>query len=297
MEGQQNDQSRERDVAIGCALLVTAAAVITAVAFPSALPPQASFNDRENRLLDSQAARDTGSTGSDSRLAPLLVQREQLGLSARGEPIDLVRIGDGPIPILILASIHGNESAGTALLIRLERELQRFPELVDERSVFLIPMANPDGVALNQRFNANGIDLNRNFPADNRQNSLRFGREALSEPEARAIHGAIEAFAPSHIVTLHEPLTCVDYDGPAESLASAMSDVCPLPVRKLGSRPGSLGSYAGLTLGIPIVTFELPRNARDLNDDQLWALYGSALIAAVRWQPTAIPVTALPVTP
>jgi len=60
-----------------------------------------------------------------------------------------------------------------------------------------------------------------------------------------------------------------------------MARYCDLPVRKLGARPGSLGSYAGENLRIPIITFELPCDADSLDSKSLWTRYGSALIAAV----------------
>ena len=79
-----------------------------------------------------------------------------------------------------------------------------------------------------------------------------------------------------------QPISCIDYDGPAEELARAMAAVCGLPVRKLGVRAGSLGSYAGVDLGIPIITIELPGSASRLDADELWQRYGAALEAAIR---------------
>jgi protein MpaA len=72
------------------------------------------------------------------------------------------------------------------------------------------------------------------------------------------------------------------------NLTAAMVAKCPLPVRKLGSRPGSLGSFVGTTLERPIITWELPKDA-GMNADSLWKTYGEALIAALRFteQPTA----------
>jgi murein peptide amidase A len=90
------------------------------------------------------------------------------------------------------------------------------------------------------------------------QDASSSGNDAQSEPG---------------VLTLHEPLQCVDYDGPAKAL--------PVPVKKLGSRPGSLGSYAGITLGIPTITFELPRNAASQSPKFLWRFYGEALIQTV----------------
>jgi len=216
----------------------------------------------------------------DLRLA--LISEERVGRSVRGQPIHQIRIGNGDYVILMLASIHGNESAGTPLLNRLAEHLQQHTEALSDCTVVLLPQVNPDGVQNASRFNAQGVDLNRNFPADNRKNSRRYGMHALSEPESLAIFQVISHWLPDHIVTLHEPLECVDYDGAAAELAEVMSAQCSLAVKKLGSRPGSLGSYAGLTLGIPIITLELPRAARNQHPDQLWQDYGAALLAAVR---------------
>ena len=60
-----------------------------------------------------------------------------------------------------------------------------------------------------------------------------------------------------------------------------MSAHINLPVRKMGARPGSLGSYAGIELGIPIITLELSRQAIDYDSDELWQLYGDGLVAAI----------------
>lgn len=217
-------------------------------------------------------------------VAPPLYDEEYIaGHSVEQRPIPCVVLGEGDDVVLILASIHGNENRGTPLLHRLAELLRQQPELLKGRRVVLMPTANPDGVAAGIRFNVRGVDLNRNFEAENRQNSKRFGMSALSEPEALAIFRVIEQHRPHRIVSLHEPLNCIDYDGPAGELAQHMGRYCPLPVKRLGSRPGSLGSYAGLELGVPIITFEMPREARDQPDDQLWQLYGSALLAAVTW--------------
>lgn len=205
-----------------------------------------------------------------------------VGHSVEGRPILCQRFGDGEYVVLMMASIHGNEAAGTPLLNNLAEHVVADRDLLSGVTLVLMPVVNPDGVESGIRYNARGVDLNRNFPAENRQNSSRYGLNALSEPEALAIYQVINDTLPNHIVTLHEPLQCVDYDGPAKELAKVMSEHCPLPVKKLGSRPGSLGSYAGVTLGIPTITFELPRNAAGQSPEFLWRFYGEALIQAVR---------------
>ena len=205
------------------------------------------------------------------------------GESIENRPIAYTVLGQGADVIFILAAIHGNENAGTPLVRRLERYLQQHPELLEGRRIVLLPIANPDGVARNSRYNARGIDLNRNFQASNRINSYRFGYSALSEPEARAIALLIRLYAPDRIVSIHQPLACIDYDGPSRTLANRIAEYCDLPVKKIGAKPGSLGSYAGMTLGIPIITLELPRAADKFNQEQLWQQYGPALTAVITY--------------
>ncbi|UCG55962.1 MAG: DUF2817 domain-containing protein [Phycisphaerales bacterium] len=210
-----------------------------------------------------------------------LARYKTFGRSVRGRSIMGVVLGEGNDTTFILATIHGDESAGTPLLRGLSDHLRQHPDLLRGRRVVVLPVANPDGMALNRRFNANGVDLNRNFRTGNRTNSPQFGTTALSEPEARAIAQIMTQYAPDRIVSVHQPLACVDYDGPAQALAGRMAQQCGLPVRKLGAKPGSLGSYAGLTLGTPIVTLELPQDASRKNQEELWQQYGKALLAAI----------------
>lgn len=204
-----------------------------------------------------------------------------IGTSVQGYPLLCQVIGLGSDVTLVMATIHGSEPAGTPLVRRLAKYLQEYPELMDGRTVVLLAVANPDGMMSENRYNAHGVDLNRNFEAANRVLDAHSGQTALSEPESRAIRQLVLDYKPDRIVTLHQPLACIDYDGPAGPLASRMADYCDLPVKKVGARPGSLGSYAGVTLGIPIVTFEMLPTDSKLDTQTLWERYGKALVAAV----------------
>ncbi|MCB9853473.1 MAG: DUF2817 domain-containing protein [Phycisphaerales bacterium] len=216
--------------------------------------------------------------------------REVVGRSLQGRPIEARVFGSGNDCIFILATIHGDEDAGTPLVEQLADYLERNPNLYMGRRVVLMPNANPDGMAAQTRTNGNGVDLNRNYPADNFKASDRHGDTALSEPESIAIHDVIERYHPSRIVSIHQPLRygseCIDHDGPAKPLAEAMSNHTDIPVRRIGSRPGSLGSYAGVTLGIPIITLELPKEVKGWDASRLWTSYGDMLLAAIRYPET-----------
>jgi sialidase-1 len=218
-------------------------------------------------------------------------QRYPGGKSVEGRPLEYLVFGHGDNVIFILASIHGDEQVGTPLVHRLAEHLDENVDLLDGRKIVLLPNANPDGVAHFSHSNAKGVDLNRNFDSSNRHNSRTSGPRALSEPESRLIHEIIEKHSPDRIVSIHQlrswsvhskgPPGMVDYEGPAEELASRMSDRCKLPLRTFGTQRGSLGAYAGNDLSIPIITLELTKFDYGLSLEQLWEEYGRALIAAV----------------
>ena len=216
-------------------------------------------------------------------IAPSRVIRSTAGLSVHGRAIEYAQHGGGERVALFIGGIHGEEPASARLIELFDANIAGEPRTIAGWTVIVLPRANPDGLLAGRRLNANGVDLNRNFPAANRDNRPRYGERGLSEPESRVIAKLIRQHRPSVIVSVHQPVNCVDYDGPAEAerIAHRMADAADMRVSKLGTRPGSLGAWAGEDLGIPIITYELPGMATGMNDDRLWTTYGPALFAAL----------------
>jgi protein MpaA len=204
-----------------------------------------------------------------------------LGYSNGHRPITMERLGYGEERVAFVATIHGNEYSGSVLLPLLAKELLANPEYLEDKTVLFVQMANPDAFVDGERSNRNWVDINRNFPSHNHRNSRRGGDGPLSESESRAISHLLENFNPDRIITLHEPFSCIDYDGPGLALAESMAAVSPLKVKKLGSKSGSLGSYTGKKLNIPIITVELPYASGKLDADILWEKYGTMLVQGV----------------
>lgn len=217
----------------------------------------------------------------EARPGLAVAEPRELGRSVEGRPLVAHALGSGSTAVAIVATIHGDEWAGTPLLAELERFLHRHPDRLEGLTLHLLPMANPDGFAARRRTNARGVDLNRNYPAANHRASDRHGAQPLSEPEARALASWIETVAPRLVVSLHQPLECVDWDGPAEALARRMAAASGLPARKLGSRPGSLGSWVGVDRQTPIITVELPRGIEWEAPEVLFRRYGPMLLTAL----------------
>ena len=209
----------------------------------------------------------------------------ELGTSLRGAPITVHLFGGGPDVTLIFAAIHGDEPSAAFVGRKLLEHLQENAGLLQGATVALIAVTNPDGVAAGTRTNANGVDCNRNFPASNWKHRPGFrrsnpGKEPATEPETLAVMKAVETLRPARIISIHSGLRCNNYDGPAEDLATLLARHNGYPV--VGSvgypTPGSFGSWAGIDLGIPVVTLELPRHN---NGAKAWAENRAGLLAVI----------------
>ena len=136
-------------------------------------------------------------------------------------------------------------------------------------NLLFIPCLNPDGMQNNTRTNANGVDLNRNFPTKNwgedtsaagdNPKDYYGGKSAGSEIETKFVIDIIDKYQPKLILTLHAPYKIVNYDGPAQDIAQKISDIIGYPVEpNIGyPTPGSFGTYCGVERNIPTITLEL----------------------------------------
>ena len=104
-----------------------------------------------------------------------------LGTLSSGRKIMGVRLNngspEGKPKFLYSSTIHGDETTGWILMLRLIDELctstdPRIVNLIDNLDIFIFPNTNPDGtyyrgnnsVTGARRYNANGVDMNRNYP-------------------------------------------------------------------------------------------------------------------------------------
>lgn len=211
-----------------------------------------------------------------------------LGYSVKNRPIELITFGSGPINVLILGAIHGDEPTTAVCTQNLIKLLQSDATLFAGRRVGIIPIANPDGYAVKSRFNANRVDVNRNFPARNfavaRTVVVRPGKSPASEPETKAILDALSFIKPHLIISIHSigrGRECNNFDGPAEGIASVMSRYNKYPATpNIGyPTPGSMGSYCGVDLQIPMITLELPK---DEPGEAAWETNRDAILTAIR---------------
>lgn len=153
-----------------------------------------------------------------------------IGQSVQGRAITAYHFGTGDVEILFIGDIHGGYTWNTALLAyQTIAYLKANPDVIPKNlKVTVIPVLNPDGlnrvvgtttanfsladVAPSQsaqiagRFNANNVDLNRNFDCDWKSSALWQGRTvsggsgAFSEPESQAIRNYVGTSKPKAVV-------------------------------------------------------------------------------------------------
>jgi hypothetical protein len=93
--------------------------------------------------------------------------------------------------LLVIAGIHGNEVAGVLAIPRFLERLAAAPPEYEAWEVFVVPAANPIGLAHRSRYNGAGCDINRDF-------------KSFRTLEARLLRELIHSIEPDIIASLHE---------------------------------------------------------------------------------------------
>lgn len=109
--------------------------------------------------------------------------------------------------ILVMSGLHGDEIEGVALTTML---LNHFASLNNGAMdhILFAPITNPDGFSLNQRWNVNKVDLNRNWPTKDWSPKVlnpRYppGPSAESEIETKILRNFIEKANINFVIDLH----------------------------------------------------------------------------------------------
>lgn len=214
-----------------------------------------------------------------------------IGKSIEDRPQEVFRFGRGPLNKLIVAGIHGGSEYNTVELAgQLIAYLNDHPERIPEdTSLFILRDLNPDGTARAQgvdgRVNANGVDLNRNWPynwkADWPRDGCWIWRPVTggayggSEPEVQNLIAFIDKIRPVALISYHSAALGIFPGGKPDfpssiSLAAAVAEVSnyPYPPMDTGcDYTGNLTDWAANTRGIPAIDIELT-NHRDTDFDQ-----------------------------
>ncbi|MDP3955704.1 MAG: M14 family metallopeptidase [bacterium] len=218
----------------------------------------------------------------------------EIGKSVLGRSIDAYTFGTGETQLAFVGGMHGGYEWNSVLLAySLIDYLQKEPTSIPKNiSVTVIPSVNPDGVfnvigkegrftladipegAKTEpgRFNANDVDLNRNFDCKWKSKSTWRGKEvsagitAFSEPEAQAVRDFFLGTMPSAVIFWHSQANAV-YASECEEgilpmtreIMNAYANAAEYPAIDTFDAYEITGDADGwlASIGIPAITVEL----------------------------------------
>ena len=175
---------------------------------------------------------------------PAICRKVSIGRSVLGRELWALKITNNPDQpqdkpkFKYIATIHGNEPIGTEMCLYLTDLLLRgyrtndvrMVNLINNVEIWILPLVNPDGRETSppQRYNANGFDLNRNFPegSGTDMGNALYGpamSTAAVQPEVRAIMNFTAAHTFCMGANFHSGSLIVNYPYDNDGLGSVFS--------------------------------------------------------------------------
>ena len=219
---------------------------------------------------------------------------QMIGTSVEGRFIENYTYGHGTTTILFVGGVHGGYEWNSVLLAytfidELESGKIKIPNGVN---IKIIPSLNPDGVFRvtgkegrftptdvrtntkngEGRFNANGVDLNRNFACKWQPNStwrnqkVSAGTSAFSEPETQTLKKFVETIKPTAVIFWHSQANAVYASECEEGILPNTLKLMDTYAKASGYKPISAfdaypvtGDAEGwlASIGIPAITVEM----------------------------------------
>jgi len=225
-----------------------------------------------------------------------------IGYSVEKRPIYSVIFGKGPKRILMWSQMHGNESTTTKALFDcfnfflLDDSVSK--HILEQCTIHVIPILNPDGAQYYTRTNANNVDLNRDA-------------QERSQPESVLLREIYEDFKPDFCFNLHGQRTIfgagakgkvatLSFLSPAQDNSRtvtynrkiAMALIAAIANELTNDIPEGIGRYddrfnlncVGDTfqsLGTPTILYEAGHYSADYNREEVRYFVFSALIKGI----------------
>jgi hypothetical protein len=234
-----------------------------------------------------------------TRLPVELPERFVFGQSVQGRDLLARTFGQGDTILMLVGGIHTGPELNTMTLV--EELIAHFAanpaDVLPGMTLVLIPALNADGAELGRvnrgRFNANNVDLNRNWAcgwqpvAYFRSGEVNPGAQPFSEPESAALAGLINDLRPAAVLFYHSAANGIfaghcSSAGHSQQMAAVLGAATDYPYEaEFSDYPvsGTAPSWVD-GLGIPAADVELAtasgtefdRNLRGIMALQCWLL-------------------------
>jgi len=239
------------------------------------------------------------------KLIDIGIQIEELGKSEANLPIHLITLGKGSKKLLFWSQMHGNESTTTKamfdyfnFLTDVNNEIAN--SILQECTLYFVPILNPDGAKAYTRLNHNAIDLNRDAQDKTQKESVLFNKLVHNvKPDiAFNLHGQRTIFS---VGDTNVPAT-VSFLSPAgdeersitESRKVGMEIIAEMNNMLQNYIPNGVGRYddsfnincVGDTLesmGIPTILFEAGHYPNDYDREETRSFIFYAMVVATNY--------------
>jgi hypothetical protein len=200
-----------------------------------------------------------------------------IGYSVQGRAIYAYYYGSGLTNVLFTGGIHGSEFSGKYILDDLVTYLDSNAyKIPANKRVVVVPNLNPDGIAIGSRYNANNVNLDRNFDTTNWAADIETsygiiknggGTEPMSEPETRAIADLTTTLRPRVEISYHAQGSLVGANQYGDSVAIGnlyasmvgYSSMIGIAEETMGySITGEYEEWMGEQYDTPAILIELP---------------------------------------
>lgn len=180
---------------------------------------------------------------------------EILGYSVENRPIYGFKFGSGTKRVLLWSQMHGNESTTTKALFdsfNLFQTNNTIPNTILENCTLLvIPILNPDGADRYTRFNANEVDLNRDA-------------QKLSQPESKLLRAVFDDFKPNYCFNLHGQRTI--YNVGLTDIPATLAFLSPSQDAERSLTPNRKVAMAIISAINTMMQLEIPRGIARYDD-------------------------------
>lgn len=204
-----------------------------------------------------------------------------LGTTVQGRTVWGMKISDNPlleedeIVCFFCGTHHGNEKISAEVpmyfLGYIFDNYGTNPDVtywVENREIWVIPVVNPDGYANNSRYNANSVDINRNYSFHWGESASHYGPFPFSEVESQAIRDLNLAH---HFTTSHS------YHSYGEEILYPFAWAANHPSPDNSFYVEMAGAMAALNGYFPMLSGNLYPHGGEMND----YLYGEKGVMAV----------------
>jgi hypothetical protein len=237
-----------------------------------------------------------------------------IGYSVLGRPIVASKFGTGNRRYLFIGAHHGDEQQGEWALERFREFLSANPSAIPAGvEVWIVPCLNPDGVVAGTRWNARGVNLNRNYGTNDWGTfdvtalstmesaglipmtdmsvvitGIPFtfnypGPGPFSEPETVAVRDLCTSTSFRAMIAVHDAESCVYWGQTGADLAYLFGGAAGLPVKGPLSSSGDATRWIGQAYATPAITVEMTPGQAVGDPATVFGAYLPAFLATLNY--------------